>query len=152
MPTDTAPLTLTLTRRFHTAPERVFAAFTTFDALKSWLGPGDCGIVSGEMDFRVGGTYRMQMKTPHGPLVLIGGWREITPPTRIVLTWQWFETIDGQDQADGPETVITFDFTAIGAETEVRLVQVGLANEESLAGHDRGWSGSFDKLAALLAA
>jgi uncharacterized protein YndB with AHSA1/START domain len=153
MPTaDTATHNLSLTRRFHAPCERVFAAFTTFDALKSWLGPGECGIVRGEMDFRVGGTYRMDMKTPHGPLVLRGAWREITPPERIVLTWQWFESVDGKDEADGPETLLTFEFAAIGAETEVRLTQTGLASAESRDSHEYGWNGSFDRLATLLSA
>ena len=148
--TETTTHSLSLTRQFHAPRERVFAAFTTYEALKLWLGPGECGIQRGEMDFRVGGTYRMEMKTPHGDLVLRGAWREIVPSERIVLTWQWFESVDGKDEPDGPETLLTFEFTGVGNETEVRLTQIGLARAESLQGHEHGWSGSFDKLEALL--
>ena len=40
MPTETLN-TLQLTRRFKAPRRRVFDAFSTFDALKLWLGPED---------------------------------------------------------------------------------------------------------------
>ena len=141
-----------ISRVFDAPRELVWKAFADPEHMKHWFGPTGSVIVASKMDFRVGGTYRMEMKTPHGDLVLRGAWREITPSERIVLTWQWFESVDGKDEPDGPETLLTFEFAAVGAETEVRLTQVGLASAESRDGHEHGWNGSFDKLAAQLAA
>ena len=145
MPYD-ATNTLHLTRRFKAPRERVFDAFASLDALKLWLGPGECGVIGGELDFRVGGTYRMDLKTPMGAGVLGGTYREIVPPERIVFTWQWL------DEDDAPETVVTVEFAAIGAETELRLTHTGFATDESRGHHEHGWAGSFDKLDAHLAA
>lgn len=144
MPTDTTH-TLQLTRRFKAPRERVFAAFASLDALKLWLGPGECGVVSGELDFRIGGSYRLQMKTPMGDAELTGTYREITPPARLVYTWQWVE--DG-----APETVITVEFVETGGESELRLTHTGFASSESQGHHEHGWTGSFDKLDAQLSA
>jgi uncharacterized protein YndB with AHSA1/START domain len=144
MPTDAAN-TLQLTRRFKAPRERVFAAFASLDALKLWLGPGECGVVSGRMDFRVGGTYLLQMKTPMGDAELTGTYREITPPERLVYTWQWVD--DG-----APETVVTVDFIAAGGETELRLTHSGFASSDSSGRHEQGWTGSFDKLDGSLSA
>ena len=100
MPYDAANA-LHLTRRFKASREQVFAAFASLDALKLWLGPGECGIITGALDFRVGGSYRMEMRTPTGNALLGGTYREIASPERIVFTWQW---LDGDD---APETIVT---------------------------------------------
>jgi uncharacterized protein YndB with AHSA1/START domain len=135
--------TLTITRRFKAPRERVFAAFSSLEAMKCWLGPGPCGVVGGTLDFRVGGSYRMQLKTPGGDKELMGTYHEIDPPARLVFTWQW---------ADGETvSVITVQLTAVGAETELRLTQTGFASGESRDHHNVGWGGSFDKLDGSLA-
>jgi uncharacterized protein YndB with AHSA1/START domain len=144
MSPDARP-TLHLTRRFKASREQVFAAFATLDALKLWLGPGECGIISGELDFRIGGSYRMEMKTPTGNALLGGTYREIVSPQRIVFSWQWL------DDEDAPETIVTVEFVTVGAETELRLTHTGFAGDESRGHHEHGWSGSFDKLDAQLA-
>ncbi len=137
--------TLNLTRRFKAPRERVFAAFTSVDSLQLWLGAEGCGVIGGRTDFRVGGEYLLQMTTPFGDSELRGSYREITPPSRLVYTWQWV----GDDE---PETVITIELEAIGDETELKLTHTGFATEESQGNHTKGWAGSFDKLDALLAA
>jgi uncharacterized protein YndB with AHSA1/START domain len=144
MPTTTAN-TLHLTHRFKAPREQVFAAFASLEALKLWLGPGECGVVSGKLDFRVGGSYLLQMKTPMGDAELTGTYREIKPPERLVYTWQWVED-------DAPETEITVEFIAIGGETELRLTHTGFASGESQGRHEQGWTGSFDKLDVQLSA
>ena len=143
MPSTTTN-TLQITRRFKAPRERVFAAFASLDALKLWLGPEECGVLGGTLDFRVGGSYLLQMKTPMGDAELTGTYREIRPPERLVHTWQWVE--DGV-----PETVITIELHAIGAETELRLTHSGFACADSKGRHEYGWTGSFDKLDAHLA-
>jgi len=140
-----APDSLTLTRRFKAPRERVFAAFTTIEAIGLWLGPESCGVTGGRMDFQVGGTYLYQMKTPHGDMELRGTYREISPPSRLVFTWQWVED-------DAPLTTVTVDLTEVGEDTELTLTQTGFTSAESAGNHAHGWSGSFDRLDNFLAA
>jgi uncharacterized protein YndB with AHSA1/START domain len=137
--------TLTITRRFKASRERVFAAFASVEAMKLWLGPGPCGVVSGTSEFRVGGSYKLQMNTPHGPAELSGRYREIAPPSRLVFTWKW-------NDPDAPETVVTISLTAFGNETEMVLTHTGFTSGESKGNHNMGWAGSFEKLDVHLAA
>ena len=50
--------TLKVTRRFKAPRERVFAAFTTAEAIQKWFGCGPPHIIECTSDFRVGGGYR----------------------------------------------------------------------------------------------
>ena len=147
--------TLQLTRRFKAPRRRVFDAFSTFDALKLWLGPDPCTVVGGEVNFRVGGSYRAEVQPnrsggcatdSRGLVIVVGTYREIKPPERIVFTWRWLN----DDEA--PETVVTIELEASGQETVLSLTQSGFASDDSRDRHEHGWTGSFDKLAALVGA
>ncbi len=140
--------TLNITRQIKAKPERVFAAFTTFETMSEWFGPPGCDVQGGTVDFRVGGGYQIRMLTPGGEMVVAGEYREITPPRKLVFTWQW------QDDEDWApvESVVTIEFVAVGEETELRLTHTGFPNTDSRGNHGQGWGGSFDRLAALFAA
>ena len=139
--------TLRVERRFAAPPERLFAAWSTADALSRWAAPGEMRSTA-EVDLRVGGRYRIAMEGPDGAVhVVSGAYREIDPPRRLVYTWQW-------ERKDGfPETVVTVEFRprADGG-TDLVLVHEGLPGEDSYARHAHGWDGSLDKLAAEAAA
>jgi hypothetical protein len=70
----------------------------------------------------------------------------IRPAERIVFTWRWLN----DDEA--PETVVTIELEASGQETVLSLTQSGFASDDSRDRHEHGWTGSFDKLAALVGA
>ena len=57
------PETLELERVFKAAPQRVFDAFASVAAMSQWFGPGECQVIRGEMDFRIGGTYCLRVDT-----------------------------------------------------------------------------------------
>jgi len=143
MPLDETD-TVQITRRVKASRERVFAAFGSIESLQQWLGPDDCGIIEGRMDFREGGSYFCHMKTPDGESDLMGTFHVIRPPERLVFTWHWVEQ-------GAPETVVTVELKAIGEETEVHLTHSGFSSRESSGNHDYGWLCSFDRLNALLA-
>ncbi len=144
--------TLQLIRRFKASRDRVFNAFSSFAMLQRWLGPGECAVVGGQADFRTGGSYRIEMKTTGGcnsdasGIAVVGGvYREVKPPERIVFTWAWL------NDEEAPETVVTVELADLGSETLMTFTHSGFASEESRDNHEHGWSGSFEKLEALLA-
>jgi len=55
---------LTLRRTFQASRERVFRAWTSPEEMKRWKGPGDRTTPIVEVDLRVGGAYRVHMRTP----------------------------------------------------------------------------------------
>ena len=95
----------------------------------------------------ISGLYRLRLDTPHGEAIVAGTYREITPPSKLVFSWQW------QDDEDwvNLESEITCEFHAHGNETELTFTQVGFPSAESRGKHEHGWGGCLDKLDAYLA-
>ena len=136
---------LEVRRRFAASRDRVFAAWTSADALKRWHAPDNAVELDAGVDFRVGGRYHVQMRGNDGSLHLVAGeYREIQPPTRIVLTWRW-HTIPG-----ATESLVTVEFLERDAETEIVLTHEGLTTDQDRDGHRHGWVGCFEKLAAVV--
>ena len=79
---------------------------------------------------------------------LLGTYREIVPPERLVFTHAWC----GEGGQSGPETLVTVTFEAVPGGTLMRFTQTGFANEWARDGHGGGWSECFERLAAYLAA
>ena len=143
---QSSALSLTITRLVAAKPERVFAAWTTAEALKRWSAPSDAMTAVAEVDLRVGGRYRIHMSSPDGREYLVTGvYREIVPPRRLVYTWFW-ET----DSSLG-EMLITVEFHARGDATEIVLVHSQLPTEQALTAHRNGWTGCLVRLEQLLA-
>lgn len=149
MSTTTVDKTLKINRRFKAPRERVFAAFTSADSIKQWFGPGPVRVVECTADFRVGGSYRIKARSPEseGDVVVSGVYREISPPAKIVYTWKWEDDEDWVNV----ESLVTFEFNAVGDETELNLTHTGFPSVESGGRHEHGWGGCLDKLEALLA-
>ena len=136
---------LRLERRFKAVRERVFKAWTEPEAMKRWKAPGEAECALAEADVRVGGTYRIHMRGPDGTVYrLIGEYREIEEPSRLVYTWKW------EHEPDPVETLVTVEFNAVGAETDVILTQTGFTDADDRNRHEMGWSGSFEKLARVV--
>lgn len=138
---------LTLSRMFNAPRERVFEAFTKQEAIETWFGPEGFTIPNCSVDLRPGGKYRIEMHGPDGDVhVVVGQYREVSPPERLSFTWAWLRG-DGV----GPETLVTLTFAAKDGGTEMTLVHSGFTNEEMRDGHNRGWTSSFEDLRRALA-
>lgn len=98
---------LTITRTFSAPRERVFAAWTEPEQIKQWFGPDICQVVEAHVDLRAGGEYRFIAKNPEmGEFALRGEFREVTPPAKLIYTWQWEDDPDYVDR----ETLVTVEF------------------------------------------
>lgn len=139
---------LTLKRRFKAPPEKVFAAWTDPEKIKRWMGPGEIRAVRVETDPRVGGRYRVVMRSAAGEEYDVGGvYREVVANEKLVFTWAWKVT-----PPEAPhESLVTVLFKPDDGGTLLTLTHAQLFDEESRAGHERGWIGALDKLEMLLA-
>jgi uncharacterized protein YndB with AHSA1/START domain len=129
-------------RRIIRAPrERVFQAWTSPADVKRWSAPGPIEVVLSEIDLRVGGRYRLEMREPNGtPHDAYGEYREVDPPRLVVYTWNWVQEPDVRD------TVVTVEFHDLGANgTEVVLRHEGLTAKQA-ASHTQGWTSILEKL------
>jgi uncharacterized protein YndB with AHSA1/START domain len=86
---------IVLSRLFDAPRELIFEVCSSCEHLARWLGPRTMTMVSCEMDFRPGGRYRYIQRGPDGAEYgFRGEIREITPPARIVQTFE-FEGMPG---------------------------------------------------------
>jgi len=148
MNTQTAPTVSLQVKRLIKAPiARVFAAWTTPDQVRLWLG---CHMMaSAKMDVRVGGEYCFNMVKPQGENAVRGVYREVTPPKRLVFTWFANASCTGGEGAG--ETLVTVDFTEAQGGTEVRITHERFPSTEARDRHNEGWTLSLEHLEKLLA-
>ncbi len=139
---------LRITRVLDAAPPTVWRFLTEPDQLARWWGPAGFTSPRIDLDLRIGGRYRIEMKPPDGDAFFLEGeFRLVDPPSRLAFTFRW-EDPDPDDQ----ENVVTLSLTELGPKTELALDQGPFATEARLALHRGGWSDSFDKLTELCSA
>ena len=121
----------------------VFAAWTDPERLKEWWGPGFFETVFAEVDLRPGGRYELLLEP--GSMRLVGEFREVTPPRRLVYTWRW---IDGVP--DTRESLVTVEFREVGDRTEVVLVHDNFVGPGPVEMYDEGCRSGLSKLRVFL--
>jgi uncharacterized protein YndB with AHSA1/START domain len=138
-----ADLTLTARRTIKAPPDRVFNAWLDPAMMAKFMSPGpDMHVREARSDARVGGRFYVMMvgdkDYPHE-----GTYREITPHSRLVFTWEapW----------SAPGTYVTIDFEPVESGTDVSLTHVKFLSEEARDNHLAGWTGILGKLDAALA-
>ena len=137
---------LTLTRSYPVAPEKVWRAWTDPQALRKWWGPGNNEPVSlAELDVRVGGRFRIVFGGPDGKAHECAGiYREVVPNRKLVFTWTW------PNSTPERESLVTVTLRAAGTGTELVFLHEQFFDEKVRDDHQLGWSGSFDKLERFL--
>jgi len=138
-------------RVFSASRERVFAAMTDPELIPQWWGPRAYETVVDVMDVRPGGAWRFvhlgaDGEESHG---FRGTYREISPPERIVQTFEWegmpghvlVETTTLEDLGDGSTKLTTVSLFHTTEERD------GMLN----SGMEKGLSESHERLEELLA-
>jgi uncharacterized protein YndB with AHSA1/START domain len=146
--------TLILKRMLNAPPERAFQAWTTPEHIRQWMCPEPGMTVPlAAMDLRVGGKYRIQMKTPDGEFfTAVGVFKEVKPPERLVYTWDYEKDGSGAEfgEVEGKTSLVTVEFLKRGKQTEFVLTHTRFATVESRDGHARGWGKIVDGLAKFI--
>lgn len=140
---------LLIERVFDAPRTLVWKAWTDPAMLARWSAPRELNIPEAHSDVRVGGEYRVTMQEKRGSRQyrLRGTYRELTPPSRLVMTHQWIN----EDGSLDPETLVTVTLTDRGSKTHMHFHQAGFATASSRDGHHGGWSSAFGVLDDLLA-
>jgi uncharacterized protein YndB with AHSA1/START domain len=101
-------------RVFDASRERVWKALTEPELVAQWWGRGNQLTIE-RMELRRGGHWRVVEHAPDGTHGFEGRYREVTPPERIVQTFEWdgmpghvcVETMTLEDLGDGRTRLIT---------------------------------------------
>ena len=137
---------LTLKRRLKAPAEKVFAAWTDPEKIVRWFGPAETesDSVRADMDVRVGGRYRLRFKTADGESHEVGGeYKEVMPNERLVFSWAWHSTPER-------ESLVTITLKADGDGTLLTLHHERFFDQKARDGHNRGWTGTLEKLERYL--
>jgi uncharacterized protein YndB with AHSA1/START domain len=138
---------LRLERSFDAPRERVFDAWVNPELLRRWwASQPDWTSPGAEVDLRVGGRYRLSMRDPGDGAVhsVVGEYREVRRPERLVYTWSWEG--DPAEMEGSAGTLVTVEFHAEGEQTRVVVTHEGFASDGARDLHAGGWSGCLDNL------
>jgi uncharacterized protein YndB with AHSA1/START domain len=138
---------LSITRQYPVAPEKVWRAWTDPQALSRWFGPGEPDSVTlAELDVREGGRYRIAFHTPDGEQHEVSGiYEDVVESRRLSFTWAWQST---------PERVslVTIELRPTAQGCELNFRHDRFFDRQARDNHERGWTGTFAKLDDFLQA
>jgi uncharacterized protein YndB with AHSA1/START domain len=153
-PSTPSHTTLHIKRVFNAPRAQVFKAWTDPKELKRWFASADdYATPLVEVNLRVGGTYRIQMKAPDGTThTARGTFLEVIVPEKLAYTWAWEE----EESCMGPgperqkETLVTVEFHDRGDRTEVTLTHECFPDAAAKDKHREGWIGCLNRLALIV--
>lgn len=137
---------VTLHRILKVAPEKVFRAFSDPTAYASWLPPYGFLATIHQMDFKIGGSYKMSFTNfTTGNGHSFGG---------IFLDIKPNEFIKNTDKFDDPnlpgEMITSIWFKKVSCGTELNVLQEGIPSLIPVEMCYLGWQESLDKLMKLV--
>src|SRR5215831_19197015 len=101
-------------RRMPAPREVVFEAWIDAEGIREWMCPGDVTSAEAILDVRVGGSFRITMKTKDKDHVHTGTYLVVEPPSKLVFTWSGVEN-------QSAITLVTVDFFPHGDESELAI-------------------------------
>jgi len=150
--TPAVPMEMEITRVFRAPRSLVWQAWTEVDKLQQWWGPMHFTNPRCEIDLRVGGPIRIDMRAPDGIVFPMSGeYEQIVPPERLVFLTSALDE-QGEPIFTNRNTVL---FREIDGATEIsihtRVIDAKAAAWQYLKGMREGWSSSLDKLETFVA-
>jgi uncharacterized protein YndB with AHSA1/START domain len=139
---------LLITRTFTAPASLLFALWSKPEHMKQWMGPENFTCPEAQIDFRVGGAFRVMItSTKHGESRFSGVYREITRDKRIVFTFTW----ENHGPSAGTEMLVTITFEEHDGKTIQTFHQRPFVTVERRDSHVDGWNQAFGKLETYVA-
>ena len=128
-------------RRLPASIAEVFEWWTQADKLREWMSP--VGVAEASVDLRVGGAFRIVMRSGDVAIDHTGEFLDIESPRRLVFTWV--------SPFTGPEpSLVTVELEPDGDEaTRLRLIHSRLPHAIA-ASHRDGWGTMLDRLTTTM--
>jgi uncharacterized protein YndB with AHSA1/START domain len=123
--------------------EEVFAAWTDPEGIRVWMCPGDVTETEARLDVRVGGDYKIIMKSPGGAHVHTGTYHVVDPPSKLAFTWI-------TEATDFSPSLVSVELFEREGETELVLTHERMPRADVLPRYKAGWETIAEKLAKYL--
>lgn len=163
-PDDLAENDFLITRIIDAPRKRIFQAWTDPMQLARWWGPKEVTNAC-KMDVRLGGSYRIVMRTSDGVEYPVKGvYREIADSERLIMTMDcsehpeaWHDLVDpdrrkGEEVASNPagEMLTTVTFEDLDGKTKLmirtRFESAAIRDAMLKMGMTEGWTESLERL------
>ena len=131
-------------RRIPAPREVVYEAWVDPEGLREWMCPGDVISADATLDIRVGGSFRITMRSKERVHEHVGTYQIVDPPAKLRFTWAG---------ADNPNeiTLVTVEFIALGAESELVISHERFTRTDLAQRYEMGWGTIARKFAEYLA-
>ena len=147
--TATGDREVRIERIFNAPRDRVWRAMTDPKLIAQWWGRGNKLVIE-KYELERGGHWRFVEHSDHGEHGFEGRFAEITPPERVVQTFEWdglpghtaLETMTLEDLGDGRTRLVTTSLFFTGQDRDGMLQ----------SGMESGVNGSYAALDRVLAA
>lgn len=131
-------------RRIPAPREVVYAAWTDPQGLREWMCPGDVLSAEATLDLRVGGSFRITMRSKDSVHEHEGTYQIVDPPAQLRFTWSELDN-------PGEITLVTVEFLDHGNACELVIVHERFTKAEIARRYEMGWGTIATKFASHLA-
>ena len=131
-------------RRMPAPREVVYEAWTDPEGLREWMCPGDIILAEATLDVRVGGSFRVTMRSKERVHEHVGTYQIVEPPAKLSFTWSG---------VDNPKeiTLVTVEFIPQGSESELVITHERFTKADFAQRYEMGWGTIARKFAEYLA-
>jgi uncharacterized protein YndB with AHSA1/START domain len=123
--------------------EEVFAAWTDPKGIRVWMCPGGVIETEARLDVRVGGDFKIVMKSPGKDHVHTGTYQVVDPPSRLAFTWI-------SEATDFSPSLVTVELFDRAGQTELVLTHERMPRADVLPRYKAGWATIAEKLGKYL--
>lgn len=121
----------------------VYAAWTSGEAMSAWFAPMAISPPTIEMEFRVGGRYRIEMDLgPGGVHLTEGEFLALENDARIVMSWRCSAWAD-------PPSEVDIHFSPDGDATVISVRHQRITSEPAQEGQRFGWTACLGRLSEI---
>lgn len=130
-------------RRMPVPREAVYEAWTDPEGLREWMCPGDVISAEATLDLRVGGSFRIVMRSKEQVHEHVGTYQVVDPPAKLSFTWSG---LDNSSEI----TLVTVEFIDHKSESELVITHERFTNGDLAHRYEMGWGTIARKFAEYL--
>lgn len=131
-------------RRKIPAPrEVVYEAWTDPEGMKEWMCPGDVISAEATLDLRVGGNFRITMRSKEQVHEHVGTYQVVEPPAKLSFTWAG---LDNPNEI----TLVTVEFLDRGTSCELVISHERFTKGDLAQRYEMGWGTIATKFSSYL--
>jgi uncharacterized protein YndB with AHSA1/START domain len=131
-------------RRIPEPRKVVYEAWIDPEGLKEWMCPGDIISAEATLDVRVGGSFRITMRSKERVHEHVGTYQIVDPPAKLSFTWLGIEN-------PNEITLVTVEFVDQGDACELVVTHERFRKAEIAEGYEMGWGTIATRFALYLA-